>query len=450
VTEHSTVDPPGRSAPEAQGGASFFAEASRLLADSLDYETTLATVAGLSLPYLGAWCIVDLCIEGEMRRAAVIHTDSELQALARRLESGRPPERGDPFGVPRAVETRKTEIIAAIPGEMLVKVSRGEENLQILRSLVMGSLLVVPLLARGDVLGAITYVSPQAGRAHGEDDVALAEDLAARCAIALDNARLYRTALEAQRRAQEASTAKSQFLAVMSHELRTPLTGVIAYAELLETKVLGPVEAKQQEALARIKANSWHLVSIIDEILVYSRAEAGKLEVHIEETDVAQIAREVTLVLESVAERGGVALRLECEEDAPRLWTDPGKIRVHPAGADHGDGGLRPLHVRRLSDPRAGYRAGDRTRRPGANFRTVHADGFFPYPPGRGYGSGPVDLAQAGTAPGRRHHAPEHPGRGEHLRSICPCATNAPACAGTSVFQAETLTAGRSSSAYDR
>ena len=260
-------------------------------------------------------------------RAAVIHADAEMQVLARKLESGWPPERDDPFGAPRAVRTRETEIITHVPDEMLIAVSRGEENLQILRALGMGALLVVPLAARGEVLGAITYVSPRGGRAHGTEDVALAEDLAARCAIALDNARLHREAQEARRVAEEASAAKSQFLAVMSHELRTPLTGVVAYAELLETEVLGPMEAKQQEACARIKANSWHLVSIIDEILVYSRAEAGRLEIRSEATDVAQIAQEVALMLEPEAEHSRVALRFECGKTTPPLWTDPGKVR---------------------------------------------------------------------------------------------------------------------------
>ena len=75
------------------------------------------------------------------------------------------------------------------------------------------------------------------GRVHRADDVALAEDLAARCAMALDNARLYREAHDARRAAEDASETKCQFLAMMSHELRTPLTGVIAFAELLETGV---------------------------------------------------------------------------------------------------------------------------------------------------------------------------------------------------------------------
>jgi signal transduction histidine kinase len=327
MTEHSTAHQPCASAPQLQAGSSFLAEASRLLADSLDYEATVATVAGLSLPYFGAWCFVDLCTNGEMHRAAVIHTDPAMQELARRLEADWPPERDDPFGVPRAVRTRETEVIADIPDEMLIAVSRSEENLQILRRLGMESLLVVPLLARGEVLGAITYVIPRGGRAHGRGDLALAEDLAARCAIALDNARLHREAQEARRVAEGASTAKSQFLAVISHELRTPLTGVVAYAELLETEVLGPVSPKQREALARIKVNSWHLVSIIDEILVYSRAEAGRIEVNREETDVVQIAREVTRILEPEAERSRVALLFECGEMVPRLFTDSRKVR---------------------------------------------------------------------------------------------------------------------------
>lgn len=327
MTEHSTADRPRSNAFERQAGASFLAEASRLLADSLDYETTVAAVAGLSLPYFGAWCIVDLRTNGEMRRVAIIHTDPEVQSLARRLESGWPPERDDPFGVPRAVRTRQTEVIADIPDEMLVAVSRSSENLEILRHLGMGSLLVVPLLARGVVLGAITYVSPRRGRTHGREDVALAEDLAARCGIALDNARLHQEAQEARRMAEGASKAKSQFLAVMSHELRTPLTGVVAYAELLETEVLGPVTPSQQEALGRIKVNSWHLVSIIDEILLYSRADAGRMEVIRERTDVVEIARETVGILELEAERSQLALHFECATQVPPLWTDSRKVR---------------------------------------------------------------------------------------------------------------------------
>ncbi len=132
---------------------------------------------------------------------------------------------------------------------------------------------------------------------------------------------------QAMETAEQASRAKSQFLAVMSHELRTPLSGVIGFGELLESEVLGPTTAKQREALSRIRASSWHLVSIIEEILLLSRTEAGKEEVHCDEIDAAEIVRDVVGILEPEADQCGLALRLEHAEHCAPLWTDPGKLR---------------------------------------------------------------------------------------------------------------------------
>ena len=90
---------------------------------------------------------------------------------------------------------------------------------------------------------------------------------------------------------------------------------------------LGPMEAKQQQACARIKANSWYLVSTIDEILSFSRAEAGRLDVSWEAADVTEIARDVARILRLATEHGRIALRFECGAKTPPLWTDPGKVR---------------------------------------------------------------------------------------------------------------------------
>lgn len=142
-----------------------------------------------------------------------------------------------------------------------------------------------------------------------------------------DRKRAEEELLEAKQLAEAASHAKSQFLATMSHELRTPLTGVIGFAALIESEVLGPMTPRQQEALSRIKASSWYLVSIIDEILTLARAEAGRERVRWEEADVAEIAREVVQVLEPQADAQGLALRAERLEEPLRVWTDPGKVR---------------------------------------------------------------------------------------------------------------------------
>jgi PAS domain S-box-containing protein len=132
---------------------------------------------------------------------------------------------------------------------------------------------------------------------------------------------------EARRIAEDASHAKGQFLAVMSHELRTPLNGVIGYADLLESGALGPTTAEQLDALGRIKASSWHLVGIIDDVLATSRAEAGKEEVRRETMDLAAITRSVAQTVEPEARSRRIELIVENVEEPLFMGSDPGKIR---------------------------------------------------------------------------------------------------------------------------
>jgi signal transduction histidine kinase len=278
--------------------ASFLAEASRSLADSLDYETTLSTVAMLALPHLGAWCIVDVVEEdGQIRRLAVVHPDPEQQALAGELRAGWPPSRDDPLGVPAVARTRRSEVISCVDDALLRTVARGERNFEILQALGIGSVMVVPLLARGDVLGAISFIGPGDGPQYGEQDLALAEDLAARAAIAIDNARLYRAAERAREEAERSSEAQSQFLGVMSHELRTPINAILGYTQLLDMGVRGPLSEEQRELLQRVEASSRHLLELVTRVLDLSKAEAGELRI---QTQVNQVAEVVGAALKEV------------------------------------------------------------------------------------------------------------------------------------------------------
>ena len=133
---------------------------------------------------------------------------------------------------------------------------------------------------------------------------------------------------DAKAAAERAADAKSQFLATMSHELRTPLTAVIGLSELMETEVVGAMNDVQKRHLRRIKMSAWHLVSIIEEVLTFSRSEAGMTVVHRTTTDVADITRGVLDVLEVSATDKNVALRMENGADRPEYaFSDPGKLR---------------------------------------------------------------------------------------------------------------------------
>jgi signal transduction histidine kinase len=314
----------------------FLAHASRCLAESLDYERTLVTVAGLALPYLGSWCIVDVMQpDGSMSRLGIVHPDPLKQERARRLKEGWPPHRDNPIGLPRAMQSRATEVIPFVSDELLVAVASGEENLRDLRALGIGSVVVVPLVARGSVMGAITLVSSDAERQYSDADVELAEDLAARCSIALDNARLFRDLTAARKgvsqlneklvisairqqelaeEAKDASEAKSRFLATMSHEFRTPLNAIVGYTELLDLELAGPVTPKQKEYLAQVKASSDHLSDLVGDVLDLSKLEAGQVVLDRETGSAQESISQAIVLIEPQARAAGVGLDTACPD----------------------------------------------------------------------------------------------------------------------------------------
>ncbi|HEX6369195.1 MAG TPA: GAF domain-containing sensor histidine kinase [Longimicrobium sp.] len=299
---------------------SFLAEASRCLSDSLDYEATLTTVAGMSLPYLDAWCIVDvLAPGGEIRRIAVVHPDPAKQDAARRLHANYPPRAGDLIGAPRVVRTGRPEMVFDVPDAALVAAAHDEEHLELLRRLGIRSYVIVPMVARGNVLGAMTFITAEHDRRFGDIDVVMAEDLARRAAIAVDNARLHGEALEAREAAdnalievehalEEATAAeehlrdardtaeaalqtRDEFVSTMTHEVQTPLNAIIGYLQLLEMDVSGPLADTQRGYVQRAQESSRHLLRLVGDVLDFSRSERARLAVAHDEVGAAETAR---------------------------------------------------------------------------------------------------------------------------------------------------------------
>jgi len=180
-------------AERAEERASFLAHAVTLLSMSLDYEQTLESVARIVVPDLADWCVIDMLEEGGLiKRLAVTHVDPAKEALAWDLDRRYPLNPDEPEGAPKVIRTGKPELVAEIPDSLLEVVARDQEHLQIIRELGLKSAMVVPLQARGRVLGAISFASAEYGRLFDEDDLDLAQQLALRAAMAIDNARLFR------------------------------------------------------------------------------------------------------------------------------------------------------------------------------------------------------------------------------------------------------------------
>jgi PAS domain S-box-containing protein len=182
----------------------FLLEVSDILSSSLDYDTTLAAVTRLAVNGIADWCAIDeLLPNGAIRRIAVAHPDPEMVELAQRLHDEYPPDPDAPHGLPRVLRTGESELVEEIPEELLTAAVQDEEQLRIVRALGLRSYIVVPLRARGIVLGGLTLVSSGSGRRFGEADLRLAEELGKKAAMAIDNARLFRDSEEARQALEE-------------------------------------------------------------------------------------------------------------------------------------------------------------------------------------------------------------------------------------------------------
>jgi serine phosphatase RsbU (regulator of sigma subunit) len=176
----------------AERAERFLSQASKLLAASLDYPTTMRRVADLAVPEVADWCAVDVLDDrGALRHVALAAADEADLPLARELRDRYPVHPRAPTGVPRVIRSGDPELFSEIEDEMLSAGARDARHLELLRSLHMKSVMIAPMTARGRTLGAMTFVSSHSGRRFDVEDLGLAEELARRAATAVDNARLY-------------------------------------------------------------------------------------------------------------------------------------------------------------------------------------------------------------------------------------------------------------------
>jgi len=203
----------------AEIASRFLADASAALAESLDYETTLQRVARLAVPRVADWCSVEIAdADGMPQLLALAHVDPEKVALAHAHRRRYPTDPDAPYGAAAAIRTGQSQLLHEIPDASLVASAQDAAHLAMLRALGLASSMLVPLIARGRVLGTITFVSSSHQWLYGPDDLAFAEELGRRAAIAIDNARLYR----------DTQAAEARFRSLFEH---VPDTILLADAE---------------------------------------------------------------------------------------------------------------------------------------------------------------------------------------------------------------------------
>jgi signal transduction histidine kinase len=303
---HEARDRALAEAETARRRAAFLAEASAALASSLDYDATLEQVSRLAVPALADLCSVFVLDEGgEIRRAATAHSDGTPADLADALDRYRPGAVSPRGSVAAAMRTGQPVLTATIPDHYFETIAQDAEHLEILRKLDLRSSIVVPLRARGETPGALALFLSNTDRRYGPAELSLAQELAARAALAVDNARLYR---EARRAVQ----MRDEFLSVAAHELKTPVTTLLGFSQLLLSQLSqkGVLDDRVVgQAIRAVERGSNRMSRLVSQILDVSRLDGGRLVLDRQITDLAALVQGLATAMQTTTRRHTLLVR---------------------------------------------------------------------------------------------------------------------------------------------
>lgn len=253
----------------------FLAAAGAMLAESIDYELTLRRVARLTVPDLADLCIVYLRTpSGQVEPAAIEHVEPHMASFAREILRRYSVRTDISVGAGHVIATGQNELVREVSTERLRALARDEQHYRMLVQLGVRSYISVPLRARGEVLGAITLMRVEASRRRqSPEDLVLAQELARRAALALDNARLYRTA-------QEATHARDEMLDVVAHDLRNPLQSILVMGSALGRRLqAGTSPESMQKLVAGIETSVRRMSRLVEDLLAVKRLDRGRMSV---------------------------------------------------------------------------------------------------------------------------------------------------------------------------
>jgi len=270
----------------AEQRSSFLARASSALSESLDYHATLAKIANLAVPTIANWCTVTLIEEDKsMRRVAIVHQDPRKQPLAEEYQKGFPPPFDKSPEFTSVLRYRKAVRVAEVTEAQLATFAQNPAQLSILRELGIGSCIIAPLSARENLIGVITLVRSDPASPYQEADLVLAEDLASRAALAIENARLY----EAERKRGD---FEQQLIGIVSHDLRNPLSVIAMAAAAIERS--SNIDDRSKRSAGRIRAATERANQLIRDLLDFTQARrAGGIPIRRSHVDIHFLTKEL-------------------------------------------------------------------------------------------------------------------------------------------------------------
>lgn len=299
-----------------EGEQRFLAEIGPVLATTLDYEETLTRIAELAVRQFADLCIVDVVEDDdEVRRLKVASRDPKKAWICdslRQIAVGR----GSPHLLASVLQTRRAVLMSRPSEEAIASLAQGEEHLRALRAAEIRSMVAVPLVAHGTLLGAIALLSSASSRAYGTADLRFAEELAQRAALSIANARLYRAA-------RRATQARDEVLGVVAHDLRNPLSIISMQAKLLERTITDPGQRAPAEVIGRAARR---MNRLIEDLLDVTLLEAGRLSVVLARVPTRRVVMDAIEAYRALASSASMELRAEIAPDVSEVCADGDRL----------------------------------------------------------------------------------------------------------------------------
>ena len=307
-----------RSSVRATQLQQVLAEAGTVLAASLDYQQTLATVAHLVVRDLADWCLVEVIDEREqIRRRKIVARDpskADLCAIFERMTI----DRERPHLLRPVFETKQSLLIEHVTAEQIESAAQGPEHLQALRAVNPTSLMAVPLLRHGRLLGMVAFVSSTESRRYGRGDLPLAEALADRAAVAIENARLYEASVHA-------TQLRDQVLGVVAHDLRSPLSTILMQLWALRRHG-ADAERRSSKPAQVIERAAKRMNHLIQDLLDVAVMESGQLTIERARLSASGLIVEAADMQKPLTSSSSLELRIEADSDLPEVWGDRDRL----------------------------------------------------------------------------------------------------------------------------
>ena len=295
-------------AKRSEAALRILSDASAELQASLDLDTVLANLAALVVPAVAALAVIDVLDGSAVQR--VISRPTAAMDPAIEVIRVNVPDRPTERGVSRVFRTREPELVPLVTDDWLERATRDEAHLAAVRALHMTSVVMVPMIARGVVLGVLSLAHCDPSHRFDEADLPLARGLADRAALAIDNARLYREAVEARNR-------RDELLGIVSHDLRTPLNAIALRAQLLSRR--HPSIQSEIEPVERAVA---HAERLVKDLLTITAIDSGKLPLERCDHELASVLAEVVDLHRAAVDHRELSLDLHCAPDLGHVDLD--------------------------------------------------------------------------------------------------------------------------------